>query len=267
MRAPPSLSELQSAFARSIVDGASPMLLPWIAARGIDPAGRLRIYRNAVLATQVETLTSGFPAVQRLLGDACFDGWATRYAAWHGSRSGNLQQLGRDFAGFLEVQPELTMLGWLGDLARLEWLRQCTILAADAPALDLAALQSNLLAAGDDPVLQPLPCVHAIACTMPILDLWRFSQSPDAIAVDLDAGAQGILLWRDGGQVAMQACTPAAAAFVEALIGGATLSHAAIAAMRVDADVELDALLAPLLANALVHKVLSAHYPATSDRP
>ncbi|HWU76038.1 MAG TPA: DNA-binding domain-containing protein [Rhodanobacter sp.] len=255
MPAPPSLSELQAGFARAMIEGAAPALLPWIDTRGIEPAARLQIYRHAILATQVTSLVASFPAVERMLGVDCFDGWATRYAAWHGSRSGNLQNLGDDFADYLETRPELASLGWLGDLARLDWLRQCTILAADAEALDAASLQAALLAAGDDPLLDLLPCVHVIAADFPVLDLWRYSESPDQFGVDLAGGAQGVLLWREQGQVAMQACTPAAVALVVALKQGERVSVAVDAARTLDADAPLDALLGPLLTPALIHHV------------
>lgn len=258
MPAPPSLSELQAGFARGMIDGAAPALLPWIGTRGIDPAARLQIYRNAILATQVASLVTSFPAVERMLGVDCFDGWATRYAAWHGSHSGNLQDLGDDFADYLETRPELASLGWLGDLARLDWLRQCTILAADADALDAAALHSALLAAGDDPLLYLLPCVHAITAAFPVLDLWRYCESPETQAVDLAGGAQGVLLWREHGQVAMQACTPATVALITALKHGNRVSAAVDAAHTLDADAPLDVLLGPLLTHALIHH-LSNH--------
>jgi hypothetical protein len=255
MPAPPSLSELQAGFARAMIDGAAPALLPWIGTRGIEPAARLQIYRNAILATQVASLVASFPAVERMLGVDCFDGWATRYAAWHGSRSGNLQNLGDDFADYLEARPELSGLSWLGDLARLEWLRQCTMLAADACALDALALQAALLAAGDDPLLHLLPCVHAIAAAFPVLDLWRHCESPETLSVNLAGGAQGELLWRDEGQVAMQACTPATVALVTALKDGKRVTAAVEAAHALDPHSPLDALLGPLLTRALIHHV------------
>lgn len=252
MPAPPSLSELQAGFARAMIDGAAPALLPWIGTRGIDPAARLQIYRNSILATQVDSLLGSFPAVERMLGADCFDGWATRYAAWHGSRSGNLQNLGDDFADYLEAQPELASLTWLGDLARLDWLRQCTILAADGDALDAAALQAAFAAAGDDPFVQLLPCAHAMTADFPLFDLWRYTESPDQLSVALDGGAQGVLLWREDGQVAMQACTPAAVAFILALKRGERLSIALATARAIDPDVPIEALLGPLLGAALI---------------
>lgn len=255
MHTPPSLSELQTGFARAMIDGVAPALLPWIATRGIEPVARLQIYRNAMLATQVASLVSSFPAVERMLGNGCFDGWATRYAAWHGSRSGNLQNLGDDFADYLLAQPELQAFGWLGPLARLDWLRQRCILAAEADALDAVAMQAALLAAGDDPVLQLLPSVQTLVAPFPLLDLWRCCESPQTHQVDLHGGAQGVLLWREDGQVAMQACTPAAAAFILALTSGGTVSAAVAAANALDGDATLPTLLGPLLAHALIQKV------------
>lgn len=255
MHTPPSLSELQAGFARAMIDGVAPALLPWIATRGIEPAARLQIYRNAVLATQVASLVTSFPAVERMLGTACFDGWATHYAAWHGSRSGNLQNLGDDFADYLLAQAELQPLDWLGPLARLDWLRQRCILAAEADALDALAMQTALLAAGDDPVLHLLPSVQALAAPFPLLDLWRYCESPETHQVDLQGGAQGVLLWREDGQVAMRACTPAAAAFVLALTGGEPVSVAMAAAHAVDGDMTLPTLLGPVLAHVLIHDV------------
>jgi hypothetical protein len=262
MSAPPSLSELQSGFARAMIDGAAPALLPWIGVRGIEPAARLQIYRNAILATQVASLVTSFPAVERMLGGACFDGWATRYAAWHGSHSGNLQNLGDDFADYLQAQPELAELAWLGELTRLDWLRQRTILAADAEPLDASALAAVLLVAGDDPALQLLPSVHAIAAAFPLLDLWRYCESPETSGVDLAGGAQGVLLWRQDGQVAMQACPPAEVAFVTALKHGERISVALAAAQALDADAGIAALLGPVLAHALVHRVPPSLTPA-----
>ncbi|MFC5527686.1 putative DNA-binding domain-containing protein [Rhodanobacter ginsengisoli] len=262
MSAPPSLSELQSGFARAMIDGAAPALLPWIDARGIAPAARLQIYRNAILATQVASLVTSFPAVERMLGTDCFDGWATRYAAWHGSRSGNLQNLGDDFADYLQAQPELSGLAWLGELTRLDWLRQRTILAADAEPLDAAALAAALRVAGDDPALHLLPCVHAMAAPFPLLDLWRYCESPETSHVNLEGGAQGVLLWREDGQVAMQSCTPAGVAFVAALKQGARVSVALAAAQALDAGAGIAALLGPVLTHALIHHVPPSLTPA-----
>jgi len=246
---PPSLAELQRAFDGAIVDGAAPVLEPWIAARGIAPAARLRIYRNANLAIHVDALATSYPALQRLLGDDCFDGLATRHAAYHGNRSGNLQDYGADFADYLAAQPETAAWPWLGDVARLEWLRQEVALAADEPPADAAALIATL--ADADHTLRLRPCVRVLTSAWTVLDLWHYAQSSQA--GDLDpATPQSVLLWREDGQVAMRAIAPAQAAFVRALRHAASLALALVAAQLIDAQVAPETLLLPLLEHALL---------------
>jgi len=245
---PPSLAELQRAFAGAIVDGAAPALEPWIAARGIAPAARLRIYRNANLAIHVDALATSYPALQRLLGADCFDGLATRHAAYRGSRSGNLQDYGADFADYLNAQPETGAWPWLGEVARLEWLRQEVALAADEAPADAGALIAALADARD--ALRLRPCVRVLTSAWTVLDLWRYAQASDN-AVD-PATPQSVLLWREDGQVAMRAIAPAQAAFVRALRHEASLALALAAAQLIDALVAPETLLLPLLEHALL---------------
>ena len=294
---PPSLAELQHAFAGAIAAGAAPALEPWIAARGIAPGARLRIYRNANLAIHVDALATSYPALQRLLGADCFDGLATRHAAYRGSRSGNLQEYGADFADFLAAQPETAAWPWLGEVARLEWLRQQVALAADEPPADAAAL----IAACADPsqTLHLRPCVRVLSSAWAVLELWRYAQenleetsqvifsplppgegpgervrtgrntslrtNPLPAAATLSrrervsptgavdpAVPQSVLLWREGGQVAMRALAPAQTAFVRALRHAASLDLALAAAQLIDAQVTPETLLLPLLEHALL---------------
>ncbi len=246
---PPSLAELQHAFAAAIVDGAAPALEPWIAARGIAPAARLRIYRHANFAIHVDALAISFPALRHLLGDDCFDGLATRHAAYRGSRSGNLQDYGADFADYLAAQPETAAWPWLGEVARLEWLRQEVALAADEAPADAATLLATLIDAS-----QPLrlrPCVRVLSSAWAVLDLWRCAEAPEHDAID-PAMPQSVLLWREGSQVAMRAIAPAQAAFVEALRHESSLDLALAAAQLIEAQAPPETLLRPLLEHALL---------------
>lgn len=249
MPSPPSLRELQHAFAGAIVDGAAPALEPWIAARGIAPAARLRIYRHANLAIHVDALATSFPALQRLLGEDCFDGLATRHAAFRGHRSGNLQDYGADFAAFVAAQPEAAPWPWLGEVARLEWLRQEVALAGDAPPAGADALVAALADADHPPRLRP--CVRVLSCAWAVLDLWRCAQAPEHDAIEPGA-AQSVLLWREDNQVAMRAITSAQAAFVDALRRGSSLDLALAAARLADAQVPPETLLLPLLEHTLL---------------
>lgn len=249
---PPSLAELQHAFAAAIVDGGAPALEPWIAARGIAPAARLRIYRHANLAIHVDALATSFPTLQRLLGAECFDGLATRHAAYRGHRNGNLQDYGTDFADFLADQPETAAWPWLADVAKLEWLRQQVALAADEAAADAWALLAAFAGAGHDPRLRP--CVRVLSSASAVLDLWRYGQAADDTGHDAafdPAAPQNVLLWREGGQVAMCEIAAAQAAFVCALLREVSLDRALEAARSADPQAAPEMLLSPLLEHAL----------------
>ena len=248
MPAPPSLRELQHAFAGVLAGGEAPALHAWITARGIDPAARLRIYRHAGYAIHVDALATGYPALRRLLGEDAFDGLATRHAAWHGSRSGNLQDYGADFADFIGAQPETAAWPWLGDVARLEWLRQEAVLAADAAPADPATLLAALADAKG--ALRLRPSVRVLRSDWAVLDLWRHALLPDTAAPGPSA-AQAVLLWREQAQVAMRAITPAQAAFAQALYRRVQPADALTDALAVDAAVPPEALLQPLLEHAL----------------
>ncbi|HET6806185.1 MAG TPA: DNA-binding domain-containing protein [Frateuria sp.] len=255
MPMPPSLHELQRAFGAALVGGDGEPLAPWIAARGIEPAARLRIYRHANLAIHVEALATSFPATLRLLGEACFDGVATRHAAWIGSTSGNLQAYGADFPGFLAAQPELAAYAWVAEVARLEWLRQETALAAPGSLADPLALVLAL-AAAIDPVVRLQPHLRVCSSTVPVLGLWRYAMESGR-TVAPDGSPEHVLLWRAPEGIAMRAVGPALADFAGALLAGERLA-AACARAPATAPQEL-------LARLLEHGLIAAISPATED--
>ena len=250
---PPCLSELQRAFGAALVDGDTTALAPWIAARGIDPSARLRIYRHANLAIHVEALMSSFLAVTRLLGEDCFDGLATRHAAWVGSSSGNLQEYGADFPGFLALQPELAAVAWVAEVARLEWLRQEVALAAPGIDIDPVALMLAL-ARSNDPRVHLQPHLRVCDTSVPALDLWRFAMD-QAPAAAPDTGSQHVLLWRTDEGIAMHAVEPALARFARALQEGDRMTAAWDIARTPGLTPEV--VLAPLLEHGLIAAIAS----------
>lgn len=255
----PSLPELQRAFAASLAGDDVPALWPWIAARGIDPAARLGIYRNAGYAIHVDALEAVFPALRALVGEACFDGLATRYSARRGSASGNLQRFGRDFATFVQAQAETAAYAWLPDVARLEWLRQEALLAGEAETPSLPYLLQSLQEARADAIhLHLQPHVRVLCSEFPVLDLWTWALDPQGNPPDPRAPGQCVLLWRRHTRVHMQALDAARGALVQALCRG----HDLVSALAGESDpARLAACLAPLLEHALVARIATTPVP------
>lgn len=253
----PSLAELQQRFCAAVINGVSAPLP--VRGHGLTAGQRLQVYRNMAGSLFLEALQTSFPAVQGLVGEAFFEQAAQAYLSMHPSSSGNLQGYGARFPAFLERLPETRELAYLGDVARLEWARQETYLAADAPQLDEAAFAAAIGTISGDVRLALHPALRLVHSSHRIFDIWLYCQEPGGEAPALAGSAQNVLLWRDAGQVAMQPVDDAAAAFLASLAEGQSLSAAAGAACALQSGFDAGAWLALLLHRRLITAISRIH--------
>ena len=246
----PSLLEYQRQFMAALFARGDASIAAAIAGNGLEPAARLRIYRHMVEATYADALRTTYPATLALVGAAFFEQCAQRFGATHPARSGNLQDYGDGFAAFLEGLPQTRGLPYLGDVARLEWLRQEAALAADAPALPAGAIaaivQQPAAALALHPSVRLLPSRHAV------LTVFRYAMEPDDAGLRLPATGEQVLLWRDGDGIAMTALDAASFACIAALARGCSLAVAANDARALDPEFELGACMRSFGAHGLI---------------
>lgn len=252
MRAAPSLHKLQQQFMAALYDPAAPGPLDAIAGHGLTPEARMRIYRRSCVETQAAALRVTYPAVAALVGEAYFEQAARGYRRAYPSRSGNLQAFGDALAAYLGTLPGCRSLPYLPDVARLEWLRQLTILAPESAPLDPEALASAIRSAGD--ALRPVthPSLHLLASRYPVLTIWDYALHPGNDELELGEMGESVALWREDGEVAMAALDPASFACIDAIMRAAPLGAAHRLATVVDPGFELDACLASLDEHGLV---------------
>ncbi len=250
MPAAPRLHELQQGFADALL-GRSDAVAAWVDGAGIDPAARLRIYRHAVEGTLTAALRAGYPAVHALVGDDFFDAMAARYRLQHPSACGNLQQFGGALADYLAAMPEAQSLPYLADVARLEWRRQLAALAADALPADAVAAAAAALVAPDRLRISLHPSLQWLRSDYAVLTLWQWCQAPSNAVPQVDGG-EHVLLWREGGEVAMAAVSPGTFRCIERLADGCAVASAYLAASDVDNDFDLEPCLRDLLAQGLI---------------
>lgn len=233
------LSDLQRAFARHVRGEDDPQALAAVRGAGLTPAERLGIYRNNLVGNLTEALAMDYPAVLRLVGEDFFNAAAARFIRTHPSTSGNLQRYGAGFAGFLAALPEAAGVAYLPDVARLEWARQETLLAADAEALEPVALAN----ADAGLRLALHPSARLIASSYPVLTLWLYclEDEPGEPPV-LDNGEQ-VLVVRPHEAVEMVALSTGEHAFLDACQKGATLGDAFVKAQTAESDFDLAACL------------------------
>lgn len=251
MPAAPRLRELQQGFADAL-SGRGDAVSTWIEGAGLAPTARLQIYRHAVAGTLEAALRDSYPVVLALVGEDFFEVLVARYRLQHPSTSGNLQHFGAALADFIAQMPEAQALGYLPDVARLEWLRQTAALAAEATAVEAAAL---VRAAEREPEHLQLwlhPSVQLLRSDHAVLTIWQWCQAADGSELRLDGSAEQVLLWRDGHEVAMALLDPATYACIEALHEGKPLAAACAAATGMDGDFNPEPCLRDLLAQGLI---------------
>ena len=232
-----TLAALQADFAAALRDHA-PDAVP--AGFSGAAARRFRVYRNNVRVALIEALAAAYPVVQRLVGTPFFERMAGVYVVDHPARARTLNLYGGEFADFLSGFAPARELPYLADVARLERAVLESLHAADAPALDPAALT----ALGADLAtmrLAPHPATRLVRSVYPIADIWHANagdEEPDADFV-FTTGAAAALVVRPDLSVGVEALAPGQCAFAGTLLAGGDpmTAHAEAASIDEDFDV------------------------------
>ena len=231
------LAARQADFAANLRD-PSPDAVP--AGFSDAAARRFRIYRNNVRVALIEALAAAYPAVLRLVGMSFFELMAGAYAADRPARERTLNFYGERYADFIAGFAPARELPYLAKVARLERAVLEARHAADAPALDPAALTAlgpGLASAR----LIPHPATRLVRSEYPIADIWRANTGDAPPEGDLvfSAGAAGALVLRPALSVSVEALAPGRCAFADTLLAGGDLAaaHAVAASLEEDFDV------------------------------
>lgn len=253
MQPDPSLLEIQRHFLGALYeDTCQSFCDDAILDTAIEPAARLRIYRNSSTQIHTAALQTAYPAVRALAGAEFFDQAASQYRNAHPSTSGNLQTFGAHFPDFLESLTRHTSAPYLSDIARLEWLRQCTILAATAATLDAEDATRRIARLTGPLAIVLHPSVHCFASGYPVYMLWNYAMHPGDQRLSLPDIGEQLVLWRETSKVTMALLDKASFHCVNALAQGTTLDHACSLAQQQDPDFDLTACFANLVTQGLV---------------
>lgn len=221
--------EHHAAFAAALLDpdGAVPAGL-----LGSDINRRFAVYRNNVVVGLVDALAARFPVVAALVGDAFFRAMAAVHARAAPPRSPLIFRYGDGFPDFLEGFPPAAEIGYLADVARLEWAMGEAAVATDAPALGRAALAGLTPEALLSTRIELHPSLRLVASRWPILSLWRAHQ-PGATLLDTwpEAGETFVLLRDAADRIASVALDAGEAACLDALRDGLSFGAAAEAGL------------------------------------
>lgn len=198
------------------------------------PAGRrFDVYRNNVTVSLTEALHQAFPTVAKLLGQQNMDGLARAYIRRNPPETPLLMQYGAGLPGFIATLPQLSHLGYLPDIARLDQAMRESYHAADAVPLDPTALARP----GEDLItcrVTLAPSLRLLRSNWPIHAIWRFNTHPGAPKPV--PGPQDVVILRPGFDPEPHLLPPGGATFIEALQRGDTLARAHAATNDPDFD-------------------------------
>ena len=214
-----SLRETQLQFAAAVLEGGG---------------SEYAIYRNNVFSGLTAALANTYPVVEKLVGEGFFRSAARQFLARYPSRSGNLDDLGADFAGFLRAFPPAHALAYLPDVAWLEWTCHRVLLAADHGPLDLAALAKVETDAYPALRFRIHPAVSFYASEWPVHRIWQVNQpgwNADTV-VDLSLGAVKLAVKRAGHRIELLPLARGEWEFACAFAGGLSFAEACARALR-----------------------------------
>ena len=241
-----SLLEQQQGFAEAIL-GFGYTVLPARLLGGDDMA-RVSIYRNNIYSNYRSALRASYHVVCRLVGKAFFDTAVDAFIQARPSTSGDLNGYGGDFSEFLVGYPYAKHLPYVADVARLEWLIDEAQRAPERAGTPeevlsaLAAIAPELLASI---TIGVEPSCGLVASPFPLLHIWRVNQ-PEFTGdgrVDLDEGADRLLVRRAASTVAIEMLDPGTFALLRSLQSGSNVGTAFEAAQEAASTFDLAAAL------------------------
>jgi hypothetical protein len=252
----PADATSQSDFAAALFDPSLDCPAGFSVWNGSDPARRLAVYRNNVIASLIDALAETYPVVQELVGTDFFRAMAAVFVRQAPPRSRILARYGQGFAAFIEQFEPARGVPYLPDMARLEFARVRAYHAADAEPVTHAALGLALASPERIAELRLVchPSLSVIDSRFAVVSLWAAHQGEGDLTT-LDPGQpQDAFVLRAGLDVLVLHAPAGGAAFVRALLQGRCFGDAAGAA----------AACAPAFDPATVLSLLTYHGALTS---
>jgi hypothetical protein len=240
-----SLLELQSTLMGCLLGGAPDAAVDLVYSREMAAADRLRIYQRNVIENYTQSLRSSFPVIESLVGEDYFEHAARQLQLAHPSRSGDLAEVGAAFPEFLLERHQTDQFRYLADVARLEWLCQKSLRAAEQASLDLAKLAAVVPADYDKLHFFLHPSVQLFESPYPCLRIWQ-SHGDKSIhndRLDLDGGGVRVAVARSVRSLVFHPLSASEYFFLDALHSNVPLASAVEVAIRVDPDFDAAAIM------------------------
>lgn len=251
----PDLLAAQSAFAHFLGAPSMPAVVDTPFSGAPDRIeGRLAIYRGNVFANARKALAAAYPIIEKLVGEAFFDGLAREHARRSPSTAGDLNEYGREFAEFLQAFPHAQDLPYLPDVARLEWSIHRAHYAADAAPLDLDRLAAVAPESQGALRLRLHPACAVHTSPWPLARIWEVHREDfeGDSTVAFESKAHHCLVYRPAWRVMVGSLDAGAYVFLESVRAGSCLEDCVAQALTADSSFDLGPALAAWIGAAVI---------------
>ena len=289
MSGPPSvLRQQQQAFAAAVQGQPSNGLLRASPHGGTAP---VEVYRRAYPARLTGALRDNYEILALALGDAGFDALAAAYLQAQPSGQPSIRWFGHALVAFMDqrlaADDGLVPHPALADLARMDWALRGAFDAADAPAIEHAALARTAPEDWPALVLQLHPSVQQLPLQWAVEPAWHALRSARDLAERQPAGASdtdtaepelpapealrhSLLVWRKGHDTQWRSLAETEARLLQAVAEGASFAAlcglaAGLVGQPDQAVPQVVAALQQWLADGLISAIGGADPPANAD--
>lgn len=246
------MSVSQTTFRAALLDASQPVPDGLMDAEDHPAGRRFSVYRNNVAISLTEAMHQAFPVITKLLGPQNMDGLAGIFLRQHPPSSPLMMFYGQEFPAFLEGMAQLSHLGYLPDVARLELALRQAYHAADGDPIDPDALNippEDLMAAR----LALAPATQVLHSDWPIHAIWLFNTQDNSPKPA--AGAQEVLITRPDYDPVPHPLPPGGAAWIMRIQDGQTIGQAFEATVAETPEFDLGTTLALLLQGGAITSV------------
>lgn len=257
------LNDMQTGFARAVMDADAAVPAPVTSHTDPRPTKRFNVYRNNIHASLVSVLQGRFPAVARLVGDEFFAALARAYISEQPPRSPILMEYGETFAKFLEDFEPVADLPYLPDVACIEWAWSVAYYAQDADALELSELGGIPPEEIEACAFELHPSLSIVRSGFPAVTIWTANvEDGEPEPIDAGSGGEDAMILRPASNVEVRCLPAGGATFIEALQDGQPLGVATALALETTPGFDLQANLAGLFTSGAIIAVKQQPYGA-----
>ena len=238
------LVEIQSAFARAVLDAEAPVPARLARKAGGVPARRFSVYRNNVYSSLIDVLAGRFSGGS----PACRRGILPRHGPplcrTRTPRVRGSHPLRREF-------PPAASVPYLADMAALEWAWHSAYHAANSVPLPLHALAAATDRAADA-VLALHPSLSIVRSLYPTVSIYEMNVKAGDVPPTQVSGKEDALVARPRLQMEIRHLPEGGAPFIFALKNGSLIGEAAAVASHEAPEFDLETNLAGLIASGAI---------------